>query len=361
MILSVFIYAAVGLSLFVILTTLLPLAKHGHWIIRSCDFPRMQLAIMGAVLLLVLGILQYFYQALPLAWFILLCLALGACLFYQCLRIYPYTVLHAVEVKDVEEHHKGNRIRLMSSNILQTNREYQRLIELVNKQDPDVLCLLETDQQWKDGVAPLYQLYPEYRDYVTDNLYGMIVLSKFPIIRSAIKERVQADIPSISLDIDVHGEEVRMYFVHPMPPSPTEAETSDARDAELILVGKEVDQLRKAVIVAGDLNDVAWSDTTRLFRKISGLLDPRIGRGFFNTFHTGLPFMRWPLDHVFHSHHFRLGYMKRLENIGSDHFPIFIELHLADQSCEHSEKKSDRELSEREEELQEVRLDSLEK
>ncbi len=49
----------------------------------------------------------------------------------------------------------------------------------------------------------------------------------------------------------------------------------------------------------------------------------------FNTFHAEYPFLRWPLDHVFHSRHFKLISMRRLPPIGSDHFPLLTELAYA--------------------------------
>jgi endonuclease/exonuclease/phosphatase (EEP) superfamily protein YafD len=125
------------------------------------------------------------------------------------------------------------------------------------------------------------------------------------------------------------GKVFRLYCLHPKPPVPGESDDSADRDAEILIVGKEAKKHKHPVIVAGDLNDVAWSYTTNLFLKVSELLDPRIGRGFFSTFHANYKLLRWPLDHVFCSSHFYLKRLKRLPSIGSDHFPIFIEVSLA--------------------------------
>ena len=94
----------------------------------------------------------------------------------------------------------------------------------------------------------------------------------------------------------------------------------------MLIVGDQIKDLDESCIVMGDLNDVAWSRTTRLFQRISGLLDPRVGRHYINTFHADYPLLRWSLDHVFHSTDFALVDMQRLAHIGSDHFPVYVVL-----------------------------------
>jgi endonuclease/exonuclease/phosphatase (EEP) superfamily protein YafD len=147
------------------------------------------------------------------------------------------------------------------------------------------------------------------------------------LVAPQVKYLVQHDIPSIHAGVRLRGgSAIELRCLHPRPPAPAENDRSTERDAEVLIVGKELKRSGAPAIVVGDLNDVAWSRTNDLFQSISGLLDPRIGRGFFNTFNANWPVMRFPLDHAFSSRHFRLVEFKRLPHCGSDHFPVFAKL-----------------------------------
>jgi endonuclease/exonuclease/phosphatase (EEP) superfamily protein YafD len=201
------------------------------------------------------------------------------------------------------------------------------LIALIRQHQPDIFVTLESNAWWQKRLDVLEDDYRYSIKCPLENLYGMHVYSRLPLEDSKTEFLVEPDIPSMHTTVRLPSQHrIRMHFLHPAPPSPTENDESTERDAELLIVARCVAECDVPVIVAGDLNDVAWSATTRLFRKISGLLDPRIGRGMFNTFHAGFWFMRWPLDHLFHSRQFKLSFMKRLPAFGSDHFPMLVEL-----------------------------------
>lgn len=306
--------------------TVTPLSIRREWYIRALDFPRVQIACLCTLWLAVL-----FYSDLPDDALMTSC-AVGviAALVYQCYWIIPNTQLHDVEV----QHHVPERqislgnISILSSNVLTDNRNSQALLDLVNEHTPDILITLESDQWWQDQLDTL-EHYPHRIQCPLDNLYGMHVYSRLELANASIEYLVEPDKPSMNMDVKINDQQtVKLFVAHPAPPAPYENSESTERDVELILIARNVEKLTAPVIVAGDLNDVAWSATARLFRQISGLKDPRVGRGMFNTFNARHWFVRWPLDHVFVSTHFELRKLQRLPDMGSDHFPLLVEFAL---------------------------------
>ncbi|MCP8899566.1 endonuclease/exonuclease/phosphatase family protein [Gilvimarinus xylanilyticus] len=307
----------------VLLLALLPILRIEFWPIRALDFPRLQIACFAAALLIAEALL------LPLTqWSTQILLTGGAvALAIELWWIIPYTRLAPVEVNASLETDDAPRISIVTANVLTPNRQAERLLAQIREHQPDIFVTLESDSWWESQLDSLRDDYPHSVKCPLDNLYGMHVYSRLPLSDTHTEFLVEDDKPSVHTLVQLpSGEKLRCHFLHPAPPSPTENDESSERDAELLVVARNLRGNTEPVIVTGDLNDVAWSRTTRTFRKISGLLDPRIGRGMFNTFHANFWFLRWPLDHVFHSEHFRLARMFRLEPFGSDHFALYTEL-----------------------------------
>lgn len=301
------------------------LIRRDEWWFRGADFPRLQILFVGLVALAGLLFINAEWTSVRE----LLLLGVIAAVAYQLKMVLPYTPVWKKQVLHVRQDQLNveQQISLLVANVLTPNHKYHLLLEQINRLQPDVVLTLETDQVWQEALKPIEADYPYRVAVPQDNLYGMHLYSRLPLADTEVKFILSDETPSIHATIRLRsGLSVQLYCLHPKPPSPTEAKDSTLRDAELLIVGDQIKDIDESCIVMGDLNDVAWSRTTRLFQRISGLLDPRVGRYFMNTFHADYPLLRWSLDHIFHSTDFGLVEMKRLPHIGSDHFPIYVVL-----------------------------------
>jgi len=241
--------------------------------------------------------------------------------------IMPFTIFGKKQVLRAAKHIESQSLSIMIANVFQDNTNSKGCLAEIYKNNPDIVLLLETNSRWDNDTAELAVKHPFNIKAALENTYGMLLYSKLELNDAQVHYIVEDDIPSIHGILTLKsGQKVQLYCVHPTPPVPQENPRSTERDKELLLVADKAKDSKLPVIVIGDLNDVAWSYTTELFLKMSGLLDPRRGRGFYNSFHAHYPVMRFPLDHAFISTDFKLKTMKRLSNFDSDHFPIFISL-----------------------------------
>lgn len=291
------------------------------WWIRIFDFPRVQIAVFTLLSIILAYIYLDFKWKFKLPYLLILAIALG----YQLQFVVVYTPLYKTQAKDSNEQTEGTSFTLFVSNVLMENEDKDRFHALVKKYDPDVLLITEPNQEWAASLNRLDKDFPHSVKYPLDNTYGMILLSKLPLTESAVNFFVKEDVPSIFTKITLpSGSVLDFYGVHPEPPKP--GTDTYERDTELLIIGKRIRENNNPTIVAGDLNDVGWSITSKLFRKYSELVDPREGRGLYNTYNVFVPLLRYPLDHVFYSKEFGLLTLQKLEGIGSDHYPLLIGL-----------------------------------
>lgn len=311
-------------GLLVIIVTLLPLWRTTRWWVRVWDFPRFQVAVVCLALLIALSLRSSWA---PTDWMFVA--AVLTAFAWQMSWIWRYLPGAPREVKDtIAGLSSAAGLSLLTTNVLQTNRNADGLLRIIHDADPDVVLAVETDEWWCSKLTgALESRYPHIVRYPLSNGYGLALLSRFELIDPSIRFVVDEAIPSIRTAVRLRaGPTVDLYCVHPRPPALQQDSTE--RDLELVLLGQEIRRRNRPAILLGDLNDVAWSPSTFQFARVGGLLDPRRGRGFYNTYPAGMPGLRYPLDYVFATPHFDVSTMQVLPRFGSDHLPLLVKLHL---------------------------------
>ncbi len=316
------------LGVLLLTTTLLPLLSSGKWYIRWWDFPRLQLASLIAIVLVLLiatAINNTWSRELSL-WAIVMV----AALLWQSSHVIKFTPLWPKEVVDSSPAaNRGEPIKILMSNLKIDNPDPQQAVQRLLGENCDLMICIETDQAWIERLEPIRNQFDHHFEVPRDEGLGMAVYSRFEISDAETKHLVSERRPSIWCSLIREDKPpIQLVVVHPTPPglldsTGSERRDSRVRDAELTILAREIahhDELNW--IVAGDFNDVAWSHTTRLFKRVSGLKDPRVGRSFMGTYTAQYPIARCPIDHVFLSSGFAVKEIKRLRVPGSDHFAM---------------------------------------
>lgn len=328
------IWVARAASLFCLLSVIAPRLPVGAWKVRVWDFPRTQFVALSMVSVLLVAAAGW-----TCGWRVEHA-ALGGVALFAAARhawaVAPFTPIWRREAPRATGEERGDAFRLVVANLDERNRTPSACAGSIMSLDADVLLLIEVDERWMGALEEVRAGYPHRVERVRPGGLGIVLWSRAPIENGRVRFVVSHRRPSIFATLRLgDGVSARFVGLHPTPPGLDDAvkdgrRDSRVRDGELMRVAREVRaQPRDAWIVAGDFNDVAWSRTTRLFRRVSGLRDPRIGRKPVNTYHARYPLLRYPIDHVFLSPGFRVVRIGRARADGSDHFAMVADLALA--------------------------------
>ncbi len=316
------------LSAILILASLLPLSSNTHWVFRAAEFGKVQLLVMQ-VILITIGMLLIDKKDI---FFWIVSLLSLLIVIHHLINLFEFTPLYKVNQKkhcDVS----SQKLSIISANVFQDNTEYVRFISIIQKYRPDIFITMESNQAWEKALCIFEKDYPYHIKVPLENTYGMHLYSRLKIKSSSVHYFVADDLPSFEAKIETEDRySFTLFAIHPPPPSPTEEVNSKERDGELLSVAKKVRANADTSLVVGDFNNVAWSRSSKLFRKTSQMIDGRIGKGLISTFHAKYRLLRYPIDLMFHSADIFITKLNRLEYFGSDHFPLLVEFFINTES-----------------------------
>jgi len=317
-------YSSVVIAILIFVTTCLSLITDTSWrYLKMLDFPRIQYFIFGVIMLLI-----FIWITEKWKWYdILFAGMIAASMIFQGTYLINYTPLVNKAVPDASADAMG--FKLMVYNVFMENEAYEDARKMLIKADPDLLVILETNKTWDKELKPVKEKYPFIIGTLNDVGYGMVIYSKIKLENTERYYLNNKNVPSYSFEIQPDNRPpIKIFSAHPPPPNSFEEMPDNVGDKEkaLTIIGAKIKQSDQPSIVLGDLNDIAWGHTEELMDAGGKLHDVRVGRGFYNSFNAHSFWMRWPLDHVFVTSQFSLKNIQLLDNAGSDHYPIFVEL-----------------------------------
>ncbi len=225
-------------------------------------------------------------------------------------------------------------LRILNANIHWDNKSPGALVSLIAATRPDVLVLQEVrPETWHSTIAILISDYP-YAVPAEWRRSGTIVLSRVAVDPLNVEDAM-ADVADRSAKI-VYGEmagefgRIRIAGHHAfVPVLPRSWRSQNEVFARLVRAARHGAPL----IVAGDFNLTPYSKRFSQFLAESGLRRADIGWLWPHTwpapsgwFYGGFLFRGFPIDHVLVSRHFTVVRAARGPDIGSDHYPLIVDL-----------------------------------
>jgi endonuclease/exonuclease/phosphatase (EEP) superfamily protein YafD len=216
------------------------------------------------------------------------------------------------------------RLRLLVVNVRHDNHEYGAVVRLIAENDPDIVGLTELTPAWARGLKTALERFPSRRLQAEEGAYGIGLYSKLPIARATVERFPKDGPPSIVATVALAEMRIRLVLVHVHTPF-----AGAIHERQLAALGRLRARPGGRLVVCGDFNAVPWSQPMRDLASATGLRSVENGFDIHGTWPTWSSLLRVPIDNCLVSDGLAVVRRHAGSDVGSDHFPLIVELGLA--------------------------------
>jgi endonuclease/exonuclease/phosphatase (EEP) superfamily protein YafD len=294
------------------LATLIGLLDRFSWVFEIADIFRVQYI----ALLVVAALAALAMRQLPLAIAAVVLAVVNAAVVGI-----PFTASEAASSQGA----RGS-LRVVMANVEVGNSNYASVESLVARTKPEVFGVVELTPAMAEHLG---RALPGYAERVLEprpDAYGIGVFSRLPLLSSRIVRLPAGGAPSVVVRIRVSGQPVAVVFAHVRT-----LFAGSIHVRQLRALADATPTFGERVAILGDFNTPPWSGPLRQFAAdahLRGLYGLDVWRAY--SWPSWSRLLRLPLDNCFVSRGVGVKDHHRGPGVGSDHFPLVVDLGVTD-------------------------------
>ncbi|MBD2074128.1 endonuclease/exonuclease/phosphatase family protein [Phormidium sp. FACHB-592] len=217
-------------------------------------------------------------------------------------------------------------LRVLHSNVLVRNRDYDSVTALVREVKPDLAVFQEVNARWLEALETIRDVLPYTYAEPRSAGFGNVIYSALPLQQPSVQFLGQREYASLATQVSKGGQTLSLLTAH--PPPPIRQELFRWRNQLLAAIVPYVRSQTAPVIVIGDLNITMWSPYYKRLEAASGLQNSRAGFGILPSWspRSWLPWLAIPIDHCLVSPELVVLKTQLGRKVGSDHLPLIVDI-----------------------------------
>jgi len=215
-------------------------------------------------------------------------------------------------------------LRVSTVNLSARNRQHDSILQFIDHTDADLIIVQELTPEWMQYLRAAGRKYAYSILLPREDNFGLALYSRLPIVRSQTVTLGEFDNPAIIATIKWADTEFTIIGLHLYPP--VSAELAAMRNTQLARLTEIARALGSPLIIAGDFNSTPWSPHFRTFLQRAALIPTSAVAGIAGTWPAWFAMLSIPIDHCLTSDHFDVVRQYVGPDVGSDHYPIVVDL-----------------------------------